>query len=290
MDVDTLLQQYGTYLRSTIGLRSRTIQAYMRYVSRFVLVTLSVETFLFSDVSPPALPAARAALLHLREFLCGQPDIQPELYIRLSDLEDEGLRRKLRQRRMLHNLQQAPHRPTTPAEEFKELWHRAGRAVGDARADQLLRPALVLGLLCGLRRSDILTATWQWIDWEAQTITIVDPKGGRPYQIPLLPLAADRLWLLCSCRDEDHTGRHIVQSPKSPGCKTNRTTLAQELGLLGVTPHSLRRGFATSLLNKGVPLTTVATALNHSSTETTFRHYCNPNQEDLRDALQNLDG
>jgi site-specific recombinase XerD len=53
-----------------------------------------------------------------------------------------------------------------------------------------------------------------------------------------------------------------------------------------VTPHSLRRSFATYLLNDGVPIDAVADVLGHSSIDTTRRHYAFSSSERRRDAVR----
>jgi integrase len=126
------------------------------------------------------------------------------------------------------------------------------------------------------------------VDWEGKTITIMDPKGGRPYQVPLTDTALAKLSWLSARRQEDGTPRHIVQSPRRRHAKTNRTTLTKELALLGLKPHALRRGFATTMIKRGAPVPIVAKLMNHKSPDTTFKSYCNPSQEDLRDALEFL--
>jgi integrase len=290
MDVDRLVEHFGSYLQTTIGLRSVTVQTYIRHLACFAtLPDIDVGTYIFERVPASSQRHAMSALRHAKEFLAVR-ECDEKLRARVDTVQDGVIRRRLRNNELLRNLTTKPDRPTTPVEEFNRLWDLAkmgGR--GCERANQCLRPALILGLLCGLRRGDILAATWDWIDWDEMTITIVDPKGGRPYQVPLTEVAAKQLAYLQFARAEENSPRHIVQNPKRIHSKTNRTTLTKELALLGLKPHALRRGFATTMLKNGAPLPIVAKLMNHKSPETTFKSYCNPSKEDLRDALSFLE-
>jgi hypothetical protein len=83
----------------------------------------------------------------------------------------------------------------------------------------------------------------------------------------------------------------LVTRTGTPMCsrcvwKAVRTIAARgEMRLPGganVTPHALRRTFATDLLNRGVRLEVISRVLGHSSTAVTERHYAHLGDERLR--------
>lgn len=55
-----------------------------------------------------------------------------------------------------------------------------------------------------------------------------------------------------------------------------------------VYPHKFRRTFATRLLNKGVPITTVAKLTGHSSSQVLERHYVSTSRKDKMKAVELL--
>lgn len=284
MDVDVLVNRFASYLRD-LGLRQRSRAAYCNAAARFLVSDYTVEDFLAS-LSPSVCSVASSALCRLLTYL-GDTGLHPEVQQRLQSIETPRVARYVQNRLLRHRIQNCPPRPTTPVTDFDRLWNLAKMEAGSTYlANQLLRPALVLGLLCGLRRGDLLAARWEWVNWEQRVLMVPDPKGGRPYAVPLSPLASEKLLYLDSCRGDD-PGDHILQGRRK-GSKTNRTTLTAELKLIGVTPHGLRRGFATGMLSKGVPAPTVAKLMNHKSPETTFKNYFEPDKEVLRDAVSRL--
>ena len=66
------------------------------------------------------------------------------------------------------------------------------------------------------------------------------------------------------------------------------TRFAKKAGIQNVTPHTLRHSFAKALIDAGVSLEKVATLLGHSNLNTT-RIYTTPGEEDLVDAVDQLD-
>lgn len=64
-----------------------------------------------------------------------------------------------------------------------ELPHIA-KAIND-EADPINRAALWLYLLTGVRKSELLTARWEHIDWDRQELFLPDTKAGRSHYVPL---------------------------------------------------------------------------------------------------------
>jgi site-specific recombinase XerD len=53
-------------------------------------------------------------------------------------------------------------------------------------------------------------------------------------------------------------------------------------------PHKFRHTFCTTLINRGVPLTTVAKLAGHSGIQTTAAFYINTSRQDKQDAVELL--
>lgn len=59
----------------------------------------------------------------------------------------------------------------------------------------------------------------------------------------------------------------------------------QKENVSALSPHVMRRSWATTSLNDGQPLDTIKTVLNHTDISTTIRHYAFTSDERRRDAI-----
>jgi len=154
-----------------------------------------------------------------------------------------------------------PRLPRSPRRDFCTVEQR-DRLIDAADGD--LRLILMLGFLAGLRRREISEARPDWIDLGqkvihvSRTATYV-PKDSDDRTIPL----AGRL--------VDHFREHGVRSPflVEPGVKHRKSEyrynfrmpfekLVRGEGLAWVTPHTMRRTFASLLVQRGVSIFKVA--------------------------------
>ena len=81
-------------------------------------------------------------------------------------------------------------------------------------------------------------------------------------------------------------GDTINQKSNSNVIQKRLHTISNELGIKNINPHSLRRAYATNLLNKGVSVATISRALGHSSLSVTHKYLDideNALVEELRD-------
>lgn len=151
----------------------------------------------------------------------------------------------------------------------------------------------VIGLLlmAGLRRSEMLALDVADVAADLSAIR-VRGKGGHERAVPL-----------CS-ELRDHLAAHLaVRETRSPALITNRvgermqpTTFYRlfrrvlkraALAGSGLTPHSLRHGFASELVRSGVDIATVSELLGHSNIATTSI-YLHSTPETKRSAVEHL--
>lgn len=125
----------------------------------------------------------------------------------------------------------------------------------------------------------------------------VHGKGGREANVPIHPELAAALgrwmrrrpegvpWLFPSqARHSPHLGQLDVVRIE----KVLRDVYAPAAGLAGrVTPHTLRRSFATELRRRGAPLEHVSRLLRHSCIQTTMT-YLRHSPEGLRASVKRL--
>lgn len=147
------------------------------------------------------------------------------------------------------------------------------RALSKALAQTTPRYRLVtaLGMISGLRRGEIVTLRWEYIDEDAQEIMVRETKSVEPRRIPIHPAVATALAAM------PRTSPYIFP----PVLKTNTTghmsvkfTVAYSRWLtraIGrhVTLHLLRHTFASLLLKNGASLKQVQELLGHQSLKTT---------------------
>jgi len=147
-----------------------------------------------------------------------------------------------------------------------------------------------LMLALGLRIGDVLALTVQSID-STQRIVRVIGKGNKERILPLPQT------LLVVLRTFWTTHRHPRllfpnRNGTAPLCeKSLRRAFNKARDSLGInkniTPHSLRHGFATHLLENGVDIRIVQMLLGHASLSSTeiYTHLTKPMCDDLRNRL-----
>ena len=148
-------------------------------------------------------------------------------------------------------------------------------------------------LALGLRIGDALVLTVQSID-STQMIVRVIGKGNKERILPLPQT------LLVALRSFWTTHRHPRllfpnRNGTAPLCeKSLRSAFTKARDSLGikknVTPHSLRHGFATHLLENGVDIRIVQMLLGHASLSSTeiYTHLTKPMCDDLRNQLNRM--
>lgn len=150
----------------------------------------------------------------------------------------------------------------------------------------------------GLRLAECFLR-WDQIDWEAETITVVQ-KGNRDHTIPL---SREMRAILSACRgyDEEWVFCYIAQRTRMvsgllrergkrypvtyEGMKTEwRRKVKTDLDL-NLRFHDMRHTRATRTLRQTGNLKVVQTLLGHADIDTTARYYAHVTVDDVRAAL-----
>ena len=139
--------------------------------------------------------------------------------------------------------------------------------------------AFLLGFASGLRISEITSLEPRHIDMNAKRILIELGKGSKDRVVPL-PKAFKT--------------KHLNMLPLKitpRGLQKAFKLACKRAGLLEIKPtlhfHSLRHGFATQSIEKGVPLNQVQIALGHSNVATTGI-YLRANPKDMLNSYEEL--
>lgn len=164
------------------------------------------------------------------------------------------------------------------------LYERGDRLTA-GRPRIYVQAALWLYVLTGVRRSELLSARWDQVDFERATLRLPVTKAGRPHTVPLSTHALNVLRSLPRIEGNPHVlpgrkpGAHLVDISKA------WRGIRKQAGLEDVRLHDLRRTAGSWLVQDGNTLLVVGKALNHSDTRSTLV-YARMSQEPVRSALE----
>lgn len=184
--------------------------------------------------------------------------------------------------------------PARNVEKFRE--HKRDRWV---RPDELpalikqinhhpntyVRAALWLYLLTGVRKSELLQARWDEIDWQRAELRLGETKAGRTHYIPLsgpaiellhdLPRREGNPYVLPGARE----GHHLVNIAKP------WRQVREVAGVPDIRLHDLRRTVGSWMAQAGNSLHLIGRVLNHSNASTTAV-YARFGEDQVRQALE----
>lgn len=150
-----------------------------------------------------------------------------------------------------------------------------------------LRPIIIAGLDTGCRLGELLKLRFKDIDFDSDLITIqaFNTKTMRERQISLTTRLKEELEKLFAKTPNPEALVFGITCVVRQGFK-NACTAA---GIDGVTFYTLRHTAATRLVSLHIPLAEVGKVLGHTTPNTTYRYYLNPNLETVRRAAAALD-
>lgn len=131
--------------------------------------------------------------------------------------------------------------------------------------------AIYLLLMTGCRRSEILTLTWEEVDFDSQCLRLRDSKTGKKVVylstpavelFRIIPQKANNPYVICG----DKEGAHLINLQK-PWVR-----IRAKAGLEDVRLHDLRHTFASVAVSNGLSLPIIGALLGHKQTQTTARY------------------
>lgn len=145
---------------------------------------------------------------------------------------------------------------------------------------------LMLGLHMGFRASDVTGLKLSDINWNRQSIRIIQKKTAREIEVPMPVEVGNAIYLYLKY------GRHASDSPyvfiknRVPynGVQRGTCNYALKKALpdrIGYSYHSVRRTFATERLRNNTGRQAIADLLGHSDTSS-LRHYLLHDEEHMR--------
>ena len=193
----------------------------------------------------------------------------------------EVLRLMFKLGRLWGFLPQGSDNPATDIRKFKEtkrkVWLKPEelpmlvRAI-DGEPNIYARAAVWLYLLTGLRKSELVNAKWDDIDWNRALLQLPETKAGEEQTVVLNAAAIAILQTL----PRDSGNPHVL-----PGSKTGRPVtnidkawrrIRTAADLEHVQLHDLRRTTGSWLSQEGIDLNTIKDALRHANISTTLTY------------------
>ncbi|WP_144142656.1 tyrosine-type recombinase/integrase [Paraburkholderia sp. BCC1884] len=159
-------------------------------------------------------------------------------------------------------------RATLPVNRATQ-WIEAIDAYAAHRPEIQLAVRMMFGL--GLRESEVITARWEWIDWERRTYTPGVTKGREADPVPI------PRWLVDHLTSQRRSSGLIVHGANGKPLVSGFARRAMRAAnatceIHGLTPHRLRGTYATLLSERGLPIQTIQRVMRHKDPMTTMRY------------------
>ncbi len=158
-------------------------------------------------------------------------------------------------------------------------------------SERVSRDLILLILTTGLRSIEARSLEWANVNFDRKTFTIPDPKNKRPHTVPMNQFT----YALFRYREEYSEGSRYVfriKGESKSGYMTDfqktLTNICNKAEVDNVTPHDLRRTFATVLNTLGVGYADIKQLMNHKARDITADIYIQPDIGGLRRTLQRV--
>ncbi len=158
----------------------------------------------------------------------------------------------------------------------------------DSSKDVQESKAIQLLLYTGARKQEILSARWEYVDYERHLLTVPLSKSGKTRYVPL---SDEAIKILRSIPREKGSPWIFPQKNGSGPIRSVSylwDRLRNELGLHDVRLHDLRHSFASFLVNAGCSLYEVQRCLGHYDPRVTMR-YAHLNSKSLVNAANKVE-
>lgn len=162
--------------------------------------------------------------------------------------------------------------------------------------ERTLRDFILLSLLTGARKSNVMTMRWDELDLKNGTWSIPaeKTKTQRAQAIPLgsveKQILTQREELLENSGEVDGDCPWVFPGKGADGHMVDPgnawESLRERLGMSDLWIHDLRRSLASSMANTGADVSVVRAALNHTDTRTTLKAYIRTSQQVQLEARQ----
>ena len=179
-----------------------------------------------------------------------------------------------------------------PRERYLERdeLERIARALGEYE-DRESAHAIMLALLTGARRAEVLRSTWNQFNLEEGIWTkpSAHTKIKRAHRVPLSAHAIELLTAMQATAKPNatHLFPNRIKKDERVDIRKPWLEICAAAGLEGIRFHDLRHSYASLLVNSGLSLPVIGQLLGHTQAQTTQR-YAHLFDDTLRDATDRV--
>lgn len=181
--------------------------------------------------------------------------------------------------------------PSTPPPRERFLTPDEYEALVAGCEDHHVRLFVILAYATAGRAKAILDLTWDRVDFDRGLIRLATGgPGERRKGRATVPMTERARKALLEAR-EIGASEHVIEwgGRQVRSVRKGFATACRNAGLVGVTPHTLRRTAAVRMAEAGVPMVEVAQFLGHDDARTTERIYARFSPNYLRKAAKALE-
>lgn len=165
-------------------------------------------------------------------------------------------------------------------EEIKKIESSVDRSSAVGKRNYAM---LLLATRLGLRASDISMLTFSNINWKSNEIILHQQKTGKKIILPLLTDVGNAIVEYIKYGRPISNSKRIFFTGTAPFIEASPKVVSGAINVLisntGITlgnrhhgPHSMRHSLATSMLQSGIPMSTISSTLGHEHTDTTMKY------------------
>lgn len=155
----------------------------------------------------------------------------------------------------------------------------------DQEPNIFVRAAIWLYILTGVRRSELLTATWEQVEWKTRQLRLPETKSGEEQFVALSGPAIGVLQAIPRMEGNPY----ILPGSKKGGHLVNIghfwRRIRKDAGIEDVRLHDLRRTVGSWMSQSNVDLNKIKDALRHADIATTLI-YARLGEDPARDAME----
>lgn len=273
-EIGSAAEDYFEYLKARGISEKKTIQSYKRIVSNFVEYLLEKGVSHISGIIEDSI----VKFIESRQY-------RQKEYIRtirrfLNYLYKEHLIAK-DYSYVLQSLGKNVKHIKTPSfyspDEIRQLEESISRTSNVGKRDYAM---VTLCSRLGLRVSDVANLSLKDINWENNSINIIQYKTGNPLTLPLLPIVGNAIIDYLKNARQKSTSNKVFLSCRPPYGEMNPGSVHSAIAVAfresGVDfgdrhhgGHALRFSLAQRMLDKSTPIPIISETLGHTDVDTT---------------------
>jgi integrase len=153
-----------------------------------------------------------------------------------------------------------------------------------------LRPILAMALNTGMRKGEILSLTWNNVDFD-NNLFIINASNNKSKKVKRIPINSFLKKMLLEYKLKNQTvSEYVFLSDDNKPLKDIKTAFknaCRRVNIKGLRFHDLRHTAGTRMLESIVNIVAISEILGHSSIDITKRRYLHPDYS-VREAVEKL--